>query len=504
MRNVPATTMAPASLQATRDSHRMEEASRLPERMGRYELLVPIAKGGMGEVFAARLVGIHGVERLVAIKTLRMGTASHRAALLAEARITSRLRHPNVVGTLDLDEVGDVPYIVMELIDGVALSSLLHKLEERGELLSPALAAWIAMQCALGLHAAHELTEADGRPLGLVHRDVSPQNILLAATGEVKVADFGIAKFLGREDSTHEGQIRGKFAYMSPEHALRDEPDHRSDIFSLGIVLWEALTGRRLFLADNPARTLVQVREIEPPSPAELRPGVGAELAAITLRCLAKDRKNRYATAAEVADALRAALRSGGIQVDAADLAALVQSRFAEERADLARRIAQATAAAPLSDPDRSRSGHLAFASSPGPSSSRRVRPHRRLGALSVLGVAAAVAWALAPVHHVRPGTAATFAATPALLASAPAPAVDPAPAVAAPAIVPVAVQGAPSAAAPVAASGNDGHGASAAKPSARPAKPYRGAPSLPTRSTPESGQHPAAASTVGAPFSSL
>lgn len=349
-------------------------------RLGRYEILVPVAKGGMGEVFAARLIGLHGVERVVAIKTLRIASAVNRRSLLAEARVTSRVHHPNVVATLDLDEVDKVPYIVMELIDGVALSKLLQRLHQRGELLSPTLVTWIAMQCARGLHAAHELTDGEGRPLGLVHRDVSPQNILLAVTGEVKVADFGIAKFLGREDSTIQGEFKGKIAYMSPEHAVSVKLDRRSDIFSLGVVLWESLTGKRLFAAENPARTLIRVREFDPPSPAKLRAGVSADLAAITLRCLAKDRERRYSTGLELAEALRSALRSGGVFVDASDLAALVQGLFAAELADLARRIALAIAEAPPSRAARTRRGQLVRA------------PKRARAALSVLAAAATMA----------------------------------------------------------------------------------------------------------------
>jgi serine/threonine-protein kinase len=316
-------------------------------RLGRYQLLLPLAGGGMGVVFAGRLLGSHGVERLVAIKTLRpVASSSHRAALLREARLTSRLHHRNVVATLDLDEAGDVPYAVMELVDGVSLSKLLAKLASRGEPLSPDLAAWIAMQCALGLHAAHELTDGGGRPLHLVHRDVSPQNILLATTGEVKLADFGVAKFVGRDESTATGTIKGKFGYMSPEQAESDEVDRRSDVFSLGIVLWEALTGARLFSTDSPARTLLRVRELQPGSPVDLRPEVGDELSSITLRCLAKDPALRYASAADVADALRAALRSRGSVVDESDLAALVVRLFGAERAEFTSRLRSSVARA--------------------------------------------------------------------------------------------------------------------------------------------------------------
>jgi serine/threonine-protein kinase len=329
------------------------DVAQFGRRLGRYQLLLTLAEGGMGVVFAGRLLGSHGVERLVAIKTLRpVASSSHRAALLREARLTSRLHHRNVVATLDLDEAGDVPYAVMELVDGVSLSKLLAKLASRGERLSPDLAAWIAMQCALGLHAAHELSDAGDRPLHLVHRDVSPQNILLATSGEVKLADFGIAKFVGRDDSTATGTIKGKFGYMSPEQAESDEVDRRSDVFSLGIVLWEALTGDRLFSTDSPARTLLRVRELQPASPADLRAEVGDGLSNVTLQCLAKDPALRYASAADAADALRAALRSRGSLVDESDLAALVGRLFGAERAEFTSRLRSRVA---LADSQRTR-----------------------------------------------------------------------------------------------------------------------------------------------------
>ena len=218
---------ADAQTDAAEPQHAVD-AARLAARLGRYQLVLPLAQGGMGIVFVARLVGGHGVERLVAIKTLRPITSkSDRTALLREARLTARLHHRNVVATIDLGEVDDVPYVVMDLVDGVPLSRLLSTLLKRGERLAPELAAWIVMQAALGLHAAHELADAEGRPLDLVHRDVSPQNILLSLQGEVKIADFGIAKFAGREESTETGMIKGKFAYMSPEQAGSAKLDRR-------------------------------------------------------------------------------------------------------------------------------------------------------------------------------------------------------------------------------------------------------------------------------------
>jgi eukaryotic-like serine/threonine-protein kinase len=323
-----------------KDGDALSDVARVGHRLGRYQLVLPLARGGMGLVFAGRLVGSHGVERLVAIKTLRpITSAPDRAALLREARLTARLHHRNVVATLELGELDDVPYLVMELVDGVALSRLQAELAKRGEHLPPELAAWIVAQAAQGLHAAHELTDSDGRSLGLVHRDVSPQNILLSSQGEVKISDFGIAKFASGDESTATGMIKGKFAYLSPEHASSGHLDRRSDVFALGIVLWEALTGERLFAAETPARTMLRVLETTPRSPKEVRNTVDDELAAITLRCLAKDPEARYPTAAAVADVIRSALRGRGSPVDEGDLASVVQRLFGVERAEWMARL---------------------------------------------------------------------------------------------------------------------------------------------------------------------
>lgn len=326
-------TAAPEEEETTETSAPPVDVRALSKRLGRYQLVLPLAQGGMGLVFAGRLVGAHGVERLVAIKTLRpITSANDRAALLREARLTSRLHHRNIVATLDLGEVDDVPYVVMELVDGVPLSRLLMALANKGQRLPAPLAAWIVMQAAIGLHAAHELTDATGQPLGLVHRDVSPQNILLSMSGEVKLADFGIAKFAGRDESTATGMIKGKFAYMSPEQASAIELDRRSDIFALGIILWELLCHERLFAGETPAKTILRVMEHTPKSPVEIAPEVGAELSRIAMRCLEKDPGRRFSTAAEVADELRAVLRASGAGVDEADLATLVATHFGAER----------------------------------------------------------------------------------------------------------------------------------------------------------------------------
>jgi serine/threonine-protein kinase len=441
------------------------DVTKLGRRLGRYQLLLPLAEGGMGVVFAGRLMASHGVERLVAIKTLRpIASSSHRAALLREARLTSRLHHRNVVASLDLDEAGDMPYVVMELVDGVSLSKLLARLAKRDERLPPELAAWIAMQCALGLHAAHELSDAHGRTLGLVHRDVSPQNILLATSGEVKLADFGIAKFVGRDESTATGTIKGKFGYMSPEQAESDDVDRRSDVFSLGIVLWEALTGDRLFSTESPARTLLRVREHQPRSPADLRPEVGEELSAITLRCLAKDPTRRYATAADAAEALRAALRLRGSLVDESDLAALVGRLFGTERAEFMSRLRSSAA--------------LAASQGTRQSGRARWRALGLLGTSAALGGLAIAFWATRPVAPLERGESAAATKAPALVVTPPEESSPPLPSASALPVPQTASAATASQVAP--APGRSHRGGAAPAPRARPAPSASAEPTHP------------------------
>jgi len=402
---------------------RLVDAARVAQRLGRYQLVLPLASGGMGVVFAARLVGVHGVERLVAIKTLRPITSrSDRTALLREARLTARLHHRNVVATIDLGEVEDVPYVVMELVDGVSLAQLLGALDRAEQRFEPTLAAWIVMQAALGLHAAHELADPQGDALGLVHRDVSPQNILLSLDGQVKIADFGIAKFAGREESTATGLIKGKFAYMSPEQASDVELDRRTDVFALGVVFWEALTGARLFASDSPARTIMRVLEHRPRPPHELFPSIGEELSAIALRCLAKDRDDRFPSAAAVAEALRSALRARGSPVDEGDLAGVVRAHFGEERAAFMAKLndpdagitTTVTAGPPVTGRPIEPSGLTDLRQLSVSSSVRRITPERKRSPLVLVVVGVVVLGAIAGVGYRLRGGTAPAASTPA------------------------------------------------------------------------------------------
>jgi eukaryotic-like serine/threonine-protein kinase len=279
----------------------------LPKRIGRYEVLGQLAAGGMAEILLARISGPADFKRAVVLKRILRGYAAKEAFVkmfLDEARIVASLQHPNVVHVQELGEHEGDPYLVMEYVAGENASSLLKRAFASGEGLDPRLAAHLVSDVCAGLHAAHELTDDTGLPQNLVHRDVSPQNILVAYDGHVKLVDFGVVLVDRRDARTEPGEVKGKFDYMSPEQMLAKPLDRRSDIFSLGIVLYELSTGRRLFKRASHARTIEAItREpIVPPSRvlSPSAPPYPPKLEAIVMRALSKEATDRYATAAEM------------------------------------------------------------------------------------------------------------------------------------------------------------------------------------------------------------
>ncbi len=268
--------------------------------LGRYELLMPIARGGMATVWAARLKGSRGFQKIVAIKTILpdlIEDPRFNEMFLEEAKLASRIHHPHVVEIHDLGELDGVLYLVMEWVDGEPLSVVLKSATKTGGLPLP-IAVRITSEACAGLHAAHELRDEGGDLLGLVHRDVSPQNLLITFEGVVKVVDFGVAKATGSASSTTAGQVKGKAAYMSPEQARGEVIDRRSDIFALGIALYSMSTGQHPFRGDNDAVTVQHICSRAPPDPpSRIVPGYPAALEAVVLKALAKDRHQRYATA---------------------------------------------------------------------------------------------------------------------------------------------------------------------------------------------------------------
>jgi serine/threonine-protein kinase len=284
------------------------------ERLGRYTLVRRLGKGGMGEVFLARATGARGFEKLVAIKRILPQYSASRQVvnmLVDEARISVRLNHPNVVQVLelDVDEAADAHYIVMEYVDGHALSRLLRRIKKRGERLEPLVACGVVIAVLDGLHAAHTQKDDDGRPAGIIHRDISPQNVLLSMNGQVKVIDFGIARARDRLEATQGSQVKGKLRYMAPEQikpslAGSTGIDHRVDVFAAGTMLFELLAMRSRYAQQTDLEIVDAILEEDPPDLAA-EGVIDAELMAIVATALQKERRKRFKDAAAFAAALR-------------------------------------------------------------------------------------------------------------------------------------------------------------------------------------------------------
>ena len=280
--------------------------------LGRYELLLPIAKGGMASVWAARLRGTRGFQKMVAIKTMLPGLVDDlhfERMFLDEASLASQVRHPHVIEILDLGEVDRILYLVMEWVDGEPLNIIMKYAATRGGI-PLAIAVSITAQACRGLHAAHELRDENGTLVGLVHRDVSPQNVLLTYEGVVKVVDFGVAKATSRaSNETEAGQLKGKIAYMSPEQLRGERIDRRTDVFAMGILLYMMTTGTHPFRGDDQGQTIRRISSddaVTPPS--SIVPGYPAGLEAVVMQALAKDASKRYPTANDMLIGLTRAL----------------------------------------------------------------------------------------------------------------------------------------------------------------------------------------------------
>jgi serine/threonine-protein kinase len=284
--------------------------------LGRYELLLPIASGGMATVWAARMKGSRGFQKIVAVKTMLPSMSDDpqfEQMFLDEAALASRIRHPNVAEILDLGEESGVLFLVMEWVDGESLSVLMKSGAKRGGVPLP-VALRIVMAVCAGVHAAHELRDEAGHLLGVVHRDVSPQNILVTFDGVVKIVDFGVAKAAGRAASqTSAGQVKGKAAYMSPEQAQGAPIDRRTDVFAVGILLYQLTTGKHPFRGENEVATLYNIcSEDAVTPPSKHVPDYPAALAPVVERALAKRADARYATASEFGRALDTVAREIG------------------------------------------------------------------------------------------------------------------------------------------------------------------------------------------------
>lgn len=274
---------------------------------GRYAFYDRIASGGMATIHLGRMLSQVGFAKVVAIKRLHPHLASDPdflAMFLDEARMAARINHPNVVSTLDIVSDESPPFLVMDYVDGDSLSHLIKATRKQAGLVEPAIASAILSGALYGLHAAHNATDERGELLEIVHRDVSPQNILVGRDGIPRVLDFGVAKAARRIASTEAGRTKGKFSYMAPEQVRNETVDARADVFAAGVCLWETLTGRLLFAADDPARTITRLLELQVPPPSSLAPDVSPALDAVALKALERDPARRYGSAREMAMAL--------------------------------------------------------------------------------------------------------------------------------------------------------------------------------------------------------
>ena len=305
------------------------------EKIGRYTVLGQIAGGGMGSVFLALMRGPAGFSRLVAIKCLHtrwLDDPKYIGRFATEVRLSTRIRHPNVVQTLDVVEEAGELFLVMEYVEGVTLAALLSDARRLERPLPAGFACSIVSAVLRGLHAAHEATDERGAPLHIVHRDVSPQNIMLSRAGHVQVLDFGAAKAIDHSQHTAAGVLVGKLAYMAPEQVRGERSSPRTDVFATGVVLWEALVGERLFYDPDLARgELLQSLVLKPiPRPSQLRPELPPRLDDVVQMALARNPRRRYQSAQEFAVALEACAEPVG----AAELGRFVSEVCAARLAD--------------------------------------------------------------------------------------------------------------------------------------------------------------------------
>jgi TonB family protein len=303
-------------------------SGQIGERFGQYTLLERIAVGGMAEVWKARMRGVEGFQKTVAIKRIlphMTDNAEFVGMFIDEAKLAAQLTHPNIVHIYDLGKIGRDYYIAMEYVDGRDLRSLLNAGRRKGMPLPLGLSLLIAARLASALDYAHRKRDFEDRELGLVHRDVSPQNVLLTAEGDVKLCDFGIAKAVSKASQTQMGALKGKLQYMSPEQAWGRPVDGRSDLFSLGAVLFEMVTGERLFAGDSEISVLEAVRQGRVRTPRQVDPSLPREVDEIVMRALALEPQDRFQSAGEMKQRLEGALAVLSPSTGPADLAIYIQ-----------------------------------------------------------------------------------------------------------------------------------------------------------------------------------
>jgi serine/threonine-protein kinase len=302
----------------------------------RYTITERLDAGGMAEVFRGVAESMEGFKKAVAIKRVLPNLTKNQkfvSMFLDEARLSLFLQHANIVQVFDISKTPDNAYfLVMEYVDGCNLKTLIERQKQRGKRMETAHTIYLMTECCKALNYAHVLEHPEtGEPLGIVHRDISPPNILLSKNGEVKLVDFGLAKANSQIESTDPGVVKGKFSYLSPEAASGIEVDHRADVFAVGIILWEMFTGRRLFYGDTDYQTVELVRQARIPSIQALNPEIEPELEQVVRKALARDPDDRYMHAADLGDALAQYLFSRRMKVTARDIAQLVRDAQLEQ-----------------------------------------------------------------------------------------------------------------------------------------------------------------------------
>ncbi len=303
-------------------------------QFGPYKLIERISVGGMAEVYKASEQGVEGFERIVAVKRILPHIAEDDEFITMfkdEAKIAGQLQHGNIAQIYNLGQQGDSFYIALEYVAGKDLRNIFTRCQQQGKPMPIAQACFIVMKVCEGLDYAHNKRDKHGRHLNIVHRDVSPPNVLVSYEGEVKLIDFGVAKAAGRVSRTQAGILKGKFGYMSPEQVRGMPLDRRSDVFSLGVVLYEVLIGARLFQGETDFATLEMVRTVDVPSPSSKNPEIPKDLENIIMKALSGEPETRYQTAMELHDDLQAFMFAHGMFYSRKDLATWMRKQYARE-----------------------------------------------------------------------------------------------------------------------------------------------------------------------------
>jgi serine/threonine-protein kinase len=316
----------------------MQDPTMPPLRLGNYEPLLELASGGMATVYIARQLGAAGFERIVVVKRVHrhlLGNREFYDMFRDEARVASIIKHPNVVPVIDVVEVAQPDrelFLVMDYVESSSLATLRKAAHEEKQRIPLPILARILYDVLMGLHAAHVAIDMQGRPLGVVHRDVSPQNVIIGIDGSTRLIDFGVAKASHRLTETKSGSVKGKYSYMAPEQARGAEVDRRTDIFAAGIMLHECLTDRRLFRGENELDTVRRIMESEIPTPSSVQPAIPAALDAVTMKALARPMEQRFQTAIEMAEAIEQAVSLASPREVAAYLEKTCGKRLTERR----------------------------------------------------------------------------------------------------------------------------------------------------------------------------